>query len=81
VRAVPPARRDLRAYSRRTQVGLALGALALLLLVGDGLVWLIYGSGAAGLALLCTGVGLAPLLLIWLALAGIGWLAKRLDRG
>jgi len=81
VRASSPAGRDLRAYSRRTQIGLALGALTLLLLVGDGLIWLIYGSAAAGLALLCTAIGVAPLLLIWLALAGIGWLAKRLDRG
>ena len=81
MRAIPPAGRDLRAYSRRTQVGLALGALTLLLLVGDGLIWIIYGRAAAGLALLCTAIGVAPLLLIWLALAGIGWLAKRLDRG
>jgi len=81
VTPTPPSGRDLRAYSRRTQIGLALGGLALLLLVGDGLVWLGYGKGAAGAALLCTIVGLAPLLLIWLALAGVGWLARRLDRG
>jgi hypothetical protein len=80
VRPAPDFRRDLRAYARRTQAGLALGALALLLLVGDGLVWIIYGREAAGLAVLCTLLGLSPLALIWLGLAGMGWLANRIDR-
>jgi hypothetical protein len=80
VRPTPPTGQDLRAYARRTQVGLALGGLALLLLVGDGLVWLIYGQEAAGLAVLCSLLGLSPLVLIWLALAGIGWVARWMDR-
>lgn len=65
--------RDLRAYAQSTQVRLAVGAILLLFLVGDGLVWIMYGSQAAGLALLCTGIGLSPLVLIVLFL----WIMER----
>ncbi len=65
--------RDLRSYAQSTQVRLAVGAVLLLFLVGDGLVWILYGSQAAGLAFLCTGVGLAPLVLIVLFL----WIMER----
>lgn len=56
--------RDLRAYARSTQLRLILGGLALLFLVGDGLVWAVYGPNAALLAVLCGVIGLMPILLI-----------------
>lgn len=75
----PPRRRerDLRAYARSTQVRLAAGAILLLFMVGDGLIWLIYGPAAGRQALICTGVGLLPLVLIagWLWL--VGWIARK----
>jgi hypothetical protein len=70
-------RRDLRRYARSTQARLIAGGLALLIVVGDGLIALVYGRQAAVLALLCTAAGLAPVILIvaWLWL--IGWIARR----
>ncbi len=69
--------RDLRRYARQTNVRLALGALALLLLVGDGLIYLIYGREAALLGLLCILGGLAPGLIVFLVLFLLDWLVKR----
>ncbi len=71
--------RDLRKYARSTTTRLILGALVLLFLVGDGLIALIYGRQAGVFALLCTGIGLLPLILIaaWLWL--MGRIARKLD--
>ena len=38
--------RDLRKYGRQTNIRLVAGALLLLFVIGDGLIYLIYGSGA-----------------------------------
>ena len=70
--------RDLRRYARQTNVRLFLGFMLLLFLVGDGLIYLNYGRQAALLGLVCILAGLAPMLLISLALYGLEWLAKRL---
>jgi hypothetical protein len=69
--------KDLRKYSRDTNVRLAVGAVLLLLVVGIGLIWAIYGEGAAGMGLLCVLAGLFPVLLILLAFLGIEWILKR----
>ena len=69
--------RDLREYARQTNVRLLVGFILLLFVVGDGLVYLIYGRGAALMGALCLLGGLAPLLLIWLALVGMDWIVKR----
>ena len=71
--------RDLRKYARQTNVQLVAGALLLLFIVGDGLIYLIYGKGPALLGLLCILVGLAPVLLTVLVLFFMDWLRKRLD--
>lgn len=60
--------RDLRRYTRATNLRLAAGFFLLLLLVGDGLIYLLYGPGAALSGLLCIFSGLAPLALIALGL-------------
>jgi hypothetical protein len=65
--------RDLRKYARETQWRLLIGALVLLG-VGVGLIYLIYGSGAAGMALFCLGAGLVPVGLILF----VFWAADRI---
>ncbi|MEW5868321.1 MAG: hypothetical protein AB1894_03535 [Chloroflexota bacterium] len=72
--------RDLRRYARQTNIRLLVGGIVLLYLVGDGLVYWIYGRGAAVMGLICLTAGLAPLVLIWLVLALMEWVVKRIDR-
>lgn len=71
---------DLRKYARDTNIRLLAGFIFLLFIVGDGLIAIIYGGGAALMGALCLVAGLAPLGLIALALLGIDWIVKR-DRG
>jgi len=68
--------RDLRDYARQTNIRLLVGFILLLLLVGDGLIYLIYGQGAAVFGLLCILAGLSPLLLIYLVLVIIDRIAN-----
>ena len=72
--------RDLRKYAQQTNVRLVIGFLALLFLVGDGLIYWIYGREAAVLGLTCMLAGLAPVALIMLALWGLEWILKRSKR-
>lgn len=72
--------RDLRKYAEQTSVQLGVGAFLLLFLVGDGLIYLIYGRGAAMLGLMCLLAGVAPVLLIVLAMLLLNWIVKRANR-
>jgi len=72
--------RDLRRYARQTQFRLIAGALLILFLVGDGLIYLIYGQGAAVFGLLCLLAGLAPIAIIVLALGIFEWVVNRANR-
>jgi len=69
--------RDLREYSKQTGVRLVLGALILLLVVGVGLIWIIYGEGAAGMGLTCLLAALMPVILILAIFLVIDWILKR----
>lgn len=69
--------RDLRKYIRDTNVRLVVGALLLLFIVGLGLIWAIYGFGAAVSGLLCILSAFIPIGLIFLALYGLDWIVKR----
>ncbi len=69
--------RDLREYSRQTNVRLALGAFILLFVIGVGLIWLIYGGNAAGLAFTCLLAALFPVILILFIFLAIDWILKR----
>jgi hypothetical protein len=71
---------DLRRYARQTNVRIFVGFILLLALVGDGLIYWVYGKQAAILGFLCMGLGLLPLLLIWLILVTLEWWAKREDQ-
>lgn len=72
--------RDLRKYTRQTNVRLAVGGLLLIFIVGDGLIFLIYGGGAAVIGLLCLLAGLFPVLIIILVMIVLDWIAKRANR-
>jgi hypothetical protein len=63
-----------------TNVRLVAGALALLFIVGDGLIWIIYGSGAAVMGLLCMLGAFVPIGLILLLLNLSDWILKRAGR-
>jgi TM2 domain-containing membrane protein YozV len=66
--------RDLRKFASQTNTRLALGGLILLFVVGDGLIYLVYGGSAALFGFLCLVAGLSPVVLIWLVL----WLIERI---
>jgi hypothetical protein len=72
--------RDLRSYMKETNVRLIVGALALLFIVGDGLIWLIYGFGAAVMGLMCMLGAFVPIGLILLFLNLTDWIVKRANR-
>ena len=72
--------RDLRKYMKDTNVRLIVGALALLFIVGDGLIWIIYGFGAAVMGLLCMLGAFVPIGLILLFLKLSDWIMKRAGR-
>jgi len=72
--------RDLRDYARKTNVRLGLGALALLFIVGLGLIYLIYGLEAAVMGFLCLLAAIVPIVLILLFLVFTDWLVKRAER-
>ena len=56
--------RDLREFARKTNVRLVVGFVLLLFLVGDGLIYLFYGGGAAITGLICILGGFVPIILI-----------------
>ena len=68
---------DYRAMRRRNDRALFLAVIAVLLVVGGGLIYIIYGTGAliTGLACLLFGVGI--LLLLWLLMSAIERWANR----
>jgi len=56
--------KDLREYSKNTKTRLVFGSLALLFLVGDGLIFLFYGKEAGIFGLVCMFGALVPVLLV-----------------
>lgn len=69
--------RDLRKFSRDTNVRLAVGAFILLFVVGIGLIWAIYGQAAAGMGFLCLLAAVLPVILILAVFLAIEWILKR----
>ena len=65
--------KDLREYARSTQVRLIAGFLLLVFIVGDGLIFIFYGTGAGLSGLICLLGALLPILLIVFFL----WVADR----
>ena len=69
-------KRDLREYAKQTNIRIGIGAFVLLFVVGIGLIYFIYGPGAAGVGLLCLLGSFIPIALIILSLYGIDWIVK-----
>ncbi len=72
--------RDLRKYIKDTNTQIIIGAFVLLFVVGLGLIWAIYGFGAAVSGFLCLLGALVPIGLIFIALYGIDWIVKHGNR-
>lgn len=71
--------KDLRHYAKQTNTRLLIGGIALLFIVGDGLIYSFYGQQAALMGLICLLAGLSPLLIIWFLLLLMEWIVKRAD--
>jgi hypothetical protein len=71
--------RDLRLYARQTRFRLLIGFFVVLVLVGIGLIYLLWGKNSALMGLVCIGFSLVPAGLVWLILSFLGWLARYLD--
>jgi hypothetical protein len=71
---------DLRAYAKQTTFRLIVAGILLLFIVGDGLIYLIFGAGAAIGGLLCLAGGLVPVGLIWVVFWIMDWIKRRADR-
>jgi hypothetical protein len=65
-------RKTLVEYSRQTTFRLIVGGILLLFIVGDALIYFIYGSSAAISGVLCLGVGLLPVIII----IGVLWVME-----
>jgi TM2 domain-containing membrane protein YozV len=72
--------RDLRKYARQTNIRLAVGAILVLFIIGDGLIYLFYGGGAALTGILCLLGGMVPVVLVLLVLQLFDWIQKRANR-
>jgi hypothetical protein len=71
--------RDLRKYARQTNIRLAIGAVLLLFIIGDGLIYIFYGGGAALTGILCLLGGMIPVVLVVLILILFEWIQKHAD--
>lgn len=60
---------DLRKYARNTQIRMLVGLGVLVLGVGEGLIYLLYGRGAAVLGLICLAGAAVPVLAVVIVLA------------
>jgi hypothetical protein len=72
--------RDLRKYAHQTNIRLIIGALILIFLIGDGLIYIFFGKGAALLGFSCILVGMVPIILTALVLLLLDWIRHRVDR-
>lgn len=73
--------RDLRKYSQKTNLGLVIGFLIILFVIGDGLIYWIYGREAAILGLTCMLVGLGPIVIVGIVLSGVEWVLRKTNGG
>jgi hypothetical protein len=68
--------RDLRRYARQTNLGLIVGFISLLLIVGEGLIYLFYGRSAAIMGIICILASLVPVTMI----IGALWIIEKIVR-
>ncbi|MDH3944119.1 MAG: hypothetical protein OEV06_08510 [Anaerolineae bacterium] len=67
--------RNLREHRRITDRRLLIGFFLLVFLVGDGLIYMLYGREAAIFGLLCLSAALVPVVLI----VGIMWALQKIS--
>jgi hypothetical protein len=68
---------DSRSYQTRLERELVIGALLIGLVVGIGLIYLFWGAPAAVTGLLCFGLFLGIVAVVWGFLQVISWLGER----
>lgn len=68
---------ELDKYSKQTNRSLIAGFVFILLVIGDGLIYLFYGLESAIFGLICIGGGFVPIILIWMTLNIVERIAKR----
>jgi len=69
--------RDLGNYQRQTIMRLIIGGIVILFVVGNGLIYLIYGPAAAISGMVCMGLGMIPLAAIFIFFLIIEWVLRR----
>ena len=72
--------RDLRKYASNTGIQLAIGGILLLLVVGLGLIALIYGSKAALMGFICILGGLGIVGLVTLSVFALDYFLKKSNK-
>jgi hypothetical protein len=68
---------DSRSYQGRLERELVIGGLLIGLVIGEGLIFLFWGGQAALTALLCFGLFLGLILVVWGFLQVISWIGGR----
>lgn len=71
---------DLKKFDSQTISRLVIGGILILFIVGDGLIFIIYGPGAAVTGLICLGAGMLPILMIMLVILLMDWIVKRANK-
>lgn len=71
---------DLNKHLRQTKFRSIIGFGLILLFVGEGLIYAIYGKNAAVAGLICIGAGVVPVVIIYGMLALMEMVVKRSNR-
>jgi hypothetical protein len=71
---------NLKKYESQTITRLIIGGILIVFIIGDGLILVFYGSGAAGLGLVCLAAAMLPILLIMLVIWLMDWIVKRANK-
>ena len=71
---------NYRSHREQTDRNALIGFFILLFIVGGGLIWLLYGNGAAVLGIGCIVVGAGMAAIVMLIMFGLQWLSDWLDK-
>lgn len=69
--------RDLHKYAMQTNRRLVIGVLLILFIIGLGLIWWLYGHGAAAFGLICLLGAFIPIALIMFIIFGLDFFLKK----
>jgi hypothetical protein len=72
--------RDLRRYAQQTRTRLFIGMFILVYLIGEGLIYLLFGKNAALVGLFCLLGAFVPISIIVFILAIMDWVVKRTNQ-